>query len=176
MRDLEKERKDEFMQVPALAALPAEFISKIESWGFFCAPASSRFHGAYAGGLFDHSKAVMESLVELTENNGLKWEDERSPYVVGMLHDLCKVDDYVFTNTGIKRNPEAEAGHADKSLRFIKEAGLDLTDEEAECIRYHMGAFTDRSEWGKYSAATEANPNVLWTHHADMIASHVRGI
>lgn len=34
---------------------------------FFFAPASTKYHGAYEGGLFDHSLTVMNSLVELSE-------------------------------------------------------------------------------------------------------------
>jgi 23S rRNA maturation-related 3'-5' exoribonuclease YhaM len=62
--------------------------------GFFVAPASTKYHGNYEGGLFDHSCAVMKTLVDLTEKNGLKWENPGSPYIVGMFHDLCKIDQY----------------------------------------------------------------------------------
>lgn len=51
-----------------------------------------------------------------------------------------------------------------------------LTDEEIMCIRYHMGAFTDKSEWNDYTRAVRQYPNVLWTHQADMLASHVAGV
>ena len=51
-----------------------------------------------------------------------------------------------------------------------------LTDEEIMCIRYHMGAFTDKSEWNDYTRAVRNYPNVLWTHQADMLASHVAGV
>ena len=49
-------------------------------------------------------------------------------------------------------------------------------DEEIMCIRYHMGAFTDKSEWNDYTRAVSQYPNVLWTHQADMLASHVAGV
>ena len=47
---------------------------------------------------------------------------------------------------------------------------------ELNSIRYHMGAFTDKEEWRDYTCAVHRYPNVLWTHHADMIASHVHGV
>lgn len=53
---------------------------------------------------------------------------------------------------------------------------MTLTDEEIMCIRYHMGAFTDKSEWNDYTRAVRNYPNVLWTHQADMLASHVAGV
>lgn len=44
------------------------------------------------------------------------------------------------------------------------------------CIRYHMGAFCDKSEWNDYTRAVHKYTNVLWTHQADMLASHVEGV
>ena len=175
MKDLENERYQEFLTKAEGIEIPEDLINWMHEVGFFCAPASKKYHGAYAGGLYDHSKAVADALCELTESNSLKWQRPGSPFIVGMLHDLCKVDDYVFTRTGVETNPEKEPGHAEKSLRFIKEY-MDLTEEEEECIRYHMGAFTDKSEWRGDSDAIEKYPIVLWTHHADMIASHIKGI
>ena len=39
--------------------------------GFFTAPASTKYHGNYEGGLFDHSLKVTEMLLELTDKLGL---------------------------------------------------------------------------------------------------------
>ena len=50
---------------------------------------------------------------------------------------------------------------------------LTLTDEEALCIRWHMGAFDEKENWNAYSNAIHKYPNVLWTHQADMYATHV---
>ena len=51
-----------------------------------------------------------------------------------------------------------------------------LTQEEIACIRYHMGAFTDKVEWNYYTNAIKTYPNVLWTHTADMVASQIYDI
>lgn len=75
-----------------------EFRTWLIKNGFFKAPASIHHHGAYTGALFDHSFAVTKALLSLTERLELKWELERSPYIVGMFHDLCKIDNY--TRTG----------------------------------------------------------------------------
>lgn len=50
----------------------------------FTAPASTKYHGNYEGGLFDHSFMVMNLLVELSAANGLKWKRPASPFLVGM--------------------------------------------------------------------------------------------
>ena len=66
-------------------------------------------------------------------------------------------------------------GHGDKSVMLLSQF-YTLTDEEIMCIRYHMGAFTDKSEWNDYTRAVSQYPNVLWTHQADMLATHVAGV
>lgn len=160
--------------------------------GFFTAPASTKHHGAYEGGLFDHSYNVAKVLVELTEKNNLKWQDQGSPLVVGMFHDLCKIDNYkmIVNDPGkemfggeIKgrtfiieyNNDFLIPGHGDKSVMYLA-SHIKLTEEEVMCIRWHMGAFDEKLNWKFYSAAVAKYPNVLWTHQADMIASQVLGV
>ena len=158
--------------------VPADVLNWLTEHGFFTAPASTKYHGSYEGGLFDHSYSVAQTLWELTIANGLKWERPESPLIVGMFHDLCKTDSYIRdigeqcwtynTDTMLK-------GHGDKSVMMLASL-MKLTEEEVACIRYHMGAFTDKDEWRDYTRAVNRYPNVLWTHHADMIASHVKGV
>lgn len=161
----------------------------IRNWlinnGFFTAPASTKYHGAYEGGLFDHSFTVAHTLVGLTERNYVVWENDRSPYVVGMFHDLCKIDQYQEKKPGFDLEYEEPCyeyntetllkGHGDKSVMLLSQF-FHLTEEEILCIRYHMGAFTDKEEWSFYAKAVNKYPTVLWTHTADMIASHVLGV
>lgn len=71
--------------------------------------------------------------------------------------------------------PASTKYHGDKSVMLLSQF-YTLTDEEIMCIRYHMGAFTDKSEWNDYTRAVRQYPNVLWTHQADMLASHVAGV
>lgn len=153
--------------------------SDLKRLGFFTAPASTKHHGAYEGGLFDHSLEVANALVELTNKLGLEWERPESPFIVGMYHDLCKCDNYVKDIESGKwvYNPEIIIpGHGDKSV-IIAQQYIDLTDEEIACIRWHMGAFEkDPKQWEYYGRAVEKYPNVLWTHTADMVASRIKGI
>ena len=60
----------------------------LEEGGFFTASASTKYHGAYEGGLYDHSRAVFYRLAYLTGNNDLKWQRPESPFIIGMFHDL----------------------------------------------------------------------------------------
>ena len=168
-----QERIKEFENSPAFLSLPPEFSKWLEDSEFFTAPASTKYHGCYEGGLFDHSITVMNTLVDLTKRNNLHWEREESPFIVGLLHDLCKVDNYKGEEHSYEYNKETFlTGHGDKSVMLLAQH-IQLTEEEVMCIRYHMGAFTDKEEWQYYTRAVNQFPNVLWTHHADMIASHI---
>jgi hypothetical protein len=154
-------------------------VGALDRIGFFEAPASTRRHGSYEGGLFDHSFAVAKYLVELTEKLGLKWHTERSPYVVGMFHDFCKCDFYTKKpdETGYDFKHELVIpGHGERSVIMLQKY-LRLTDEELACIRWHMGAYeTDTRLWNCYGLAVKLYPNVLFTHTADMFVSKVIGV
>lgn len=155
-----------------------EVIEYLDGIGYFNAPASTKYHGDYVGGLFDHSHVVTSSLLDLTEKLELKWERPISPYIVGMFHDLCKCDNYIYNSTSEKfehRNDLILNGHGEKSVIMAQKL-LDLTDEEIACIRWHMGAYDDKENWNILGKAIEKYPNVLYTHTADMIATRIRGI
>lgn len=193
----EKERFDLCMSTKLGDILSEEFKTYLLANGFFSAPASTKYHGAYEGGLFDHSFAVMNFLVELSAKNDLKWQRAESPFIVGMFHDLCKIDNYrhpimeelsvgelsdgskiyhIYDESKWEYNPNTLfKGHGDKSIILLSQH-IVLTEEEALCIRYHMGAFVEKDEWGDYTNAIHRYTNVLWTHQADMLASHVVGV
>lgn len=185
----EQERYNKLVSTKIGSIISDEFKEYLLREGFFRVPASTKYHGAYEGGLFDHSLTVMAFLVELSVRNAIKWQREESPFIVGMFHDLCKIDQYchpivnetltgkpVYDSNSWEYNKESLfKGHGDKSIMLLSQH-IVLTEEEALCIRYHMGAFTEKSEWGDYTNAIHKYPTVLWTHHADMLASHVAGI
>lgn len=153
-------------------------VEELMSAGFLTAPASTRYHGSYKGGLFDHSYTMATILQALTNKLGLKWEDKHSPIRVGILHDLCKIDQYKHiegTNESFEYNNNTLlTGHGIKSVVLSQSLpDVDLTREEIACITYHMGAFTDKGEWNSYTNSVHSYPNVLWSHTADMYAAHV---
>lgn len=53
--------------------VPVDAIDRLVEMGFFTAPASTKYHGAYEGGLFDHSYNVTYALLELTKQCGIRW-------------------------------------------------------------------------------------------------------
>lgn len=147
--------------------------STLKSMGYFDAPASTKYHLNYSGGLLEHSVNVARTLIKLTEANVLQWQREESPVIIGLFHDLCKSDQYTYVNDHFEysNNPLLK-GHGDKSIVMLSEI-MRLTEEEIMCIRYHMGAFTDKEEWSLYTNAIHKYPNILWVHQADMIATHI---
>ena len=177
-----------------------KFINFLTKNGFFTAPASTKYHGNYEGGLYDHSYQVYKRLLELTINNGLQWQRPESPFIIGMFHDLCKIDQYVFvedfealsvkeyndTITGKKkRSGHYEyntntllKGHGIKSVMLLSQF-INLTEEEMLCIRFHMGAYGNEEEqkveWASLDTAIKKYPNVFWSHCSDMIASKLDG-
>lgn len=146
--------------------------------GFFTAPASTKYHGAYEGGLYDHSRQVFLRLKKLTEDNDLEWQRPESPFIIGMFHDLCKYDQYII-NDHYEGDPVTYSfnqntllkGHGAKSVLLLSPL-ITLTEEEMVCIRYHMGAY-EKEEWSEFDKAIRMFPNTLWTHMADVLASKV---
>ena len=176
--------------------LTEEFFTWLKENGFFTAPASTKYHGSYEGGLFDHSMAVTRRLMELTMDNNIVWHRKESPFIIGMFHDLCKCDQYIkkegsltdiegFTAHGdglyhYEYNPNTLLkGHGTKSIMLLSQF-IKLTEEEMLCIRYHMGAYGNeedqKTEWAGFDAAIRKFPTVFWTHAADMLASKVDDI
>lgn len=148
--------------------------SKFYKWlmdsGFKTAPASTIYHGNHEGGLYEHSCEVTRHLVKLTDALNLQWKRKESPWIVGMFHDLCKIDAYKQEMDGYSHNDNTLLkGHGDKSVMLLSQF-MTLTEEEIMCIRYHMGAY-ETDNWKQFDLAIKEYPNVLFTHTADMLAS-----
>jgi len=118
--------------------------------GFFTSPASTKFHGAYKGGLAAHSLRVYELLQEkcLTLSLDSDMSAGRKPLeidtdtciIAGLLHDITKVGAYIGTETPYKWNKQQPKGHAEISIERIKKF-IVLKPVEEIIIRFHMGNF-----------------------------------
>ncbi len=156
---------------------------------FFTAPASTRYHSAYEGGLLDHSLNVYECLKDYLERNkvkdefGLSYSDE-SIAIVSLLHDLCKVNVYRVSTRNVKDpvtgqwkpmpyyefDDKLPYGHGEKSV-YIISGYMKLTREEAFAIRYHMG-FSNEDDPRNVGAAFEQFPLALALSIADTEATY----
>lgn len=147
----------------------ADLLAWLGTTDFFEAPASTRFHGAYPGGLVEHSLNVYYALLgqfTIREYGG------ESVAVVALLHDVCKTGYYRRERDGkYSVKDQLPMGHGEKSVYLVMKF-MDLTDEEALAIRWHMGAYDDAFRGGS-RALNEAQDKcalVLALHHADMQA------
>ncbi len=155
---------------------------------FFTAPASTRFHGSYAGGLVEHSLNVYHCLKDYMERPrvqelyGLEASDETIA-IVSLLHDLCKVNCYKEGRRNVKTpdgrwesvptyeyDDQLPYGHGEKSV-YIITGFMRLTREEAFAIRYHMGFSEDESK-RNVGKAFEMYPLGFALHTADMEATY----
>lgn len=158
-----------------------------ENSDFFVAPASTKYHSAYEGGLCQHSINVYECLKAYCERErvvneyGLKFSDE-SIAIVGLLHDLCKVNIYETSFRNAKNdqgvwekvpyysfNDTLPYGHGEKSV-YIISGFMRLSREEAFAIRWHMG-FSGEENKNTIGNALEMFPLALAVNIADMEAT-----
>lgn len=155
---------------------------------FFAAPASARFHGAYAGGLCDHSVNVYRCLEDylarerVQELYGLEYDPE-SVAIVALLHDLCKVGCYKSGTRNVK-GPDGKwnavptfnfddplpYGHGEKSV-YIISGFMRLSREEAMAIRWHMG-FSGSEDSRMVGDAFQKYPLAFALSTADMEATY----
>ena len=155
---------------------------------FFYAPASTRFHGSYEGGLLEHSVNVYYCLKDYLERPRVKeiynlgYSDE-SIAIVSLLHDLCKVNCYVKGTRNVKDkagvwqqvptyeySDDMPYGHGEKSV-YIISGFMKLTREEAFAIRYHMG-FSGSDPQNNVGSAFEKYPLAFALSTADMEATY----
>lgn len=154
---------------------------------FFRAPASTRYHGAYEGGLCEHSLNVYDCLCDymkrerVTKEYGLNYNAE-SITIASLLHDLCKVNFYVQTTRNVKEDGVWKSvpyfsiddrlpyGHGEKSV-YIASGYMKLTRDEAFAIRYHMG-FSGSEEINTVGRALEMFPLAFALMVADMESAY----
>jgi 23S rRNA maturation-related 3'-5' exoribonuclease YhaM len=105
---------------------------------YFTAPASTRFHNSFPGGLCLHSLNLFHAFNDANKQL-MKPLPPDSVVICGLLHDLCKVNVYLPTGKGYK-SVKGTTGHATLSLSRIEEH-IRLTPQEDDVIRYHMGLF-----------------------------------
>lgn len=149
-----------------------ELCDFLDESGFYIAPASTRYHHAYEGGLIEHSEQVMSKLNFLNERLNLNIPFE-SVLICGLLHDICKHDSYITKEDGkIVWNNDSIPGHGKKSVNII-EKYIKLTNEEKEAIMYHMGAYEKNEyNWNDLSKSYKKSKLVYFLHVADMMSTY----
>ena len=109
----------------------------------FVAPASTKYHSVYVGGLVDHMLGVYEFIYKTNTMLGNIYS-KRSITLASLMHDYCKVGVY---KTEIRRrkvdgqwtdveeyvfHDDYPFGHGEKSVDIINEIGIVLTRDEKD--------------------------------------------
>ena len=168
----------------------AELLDYLENKSdFFTAPASARFHGAYAGGLCQHSVNVFRCLEaylareRVKEVYGVDYPME-SAAIAALFHDVCKVGLYKPGFRNVKDDATGKwervpsysyddrlpYGHGEKSV-YIISGFMRLTRDEAMAIRWHMG-FSGPEDDRMVGQALQQYPLAFALATADMEASY----
>lgn len=172
-------------------------ISKLDSLGFFSAPASATHHMNVPGGLVQHSLNVYEiskrikPLVSEMNPACELYFDDNSIIIASLLHDVCKAEIY---KPAIKKRKSPQGywqdyngydidqstfpmGHGEKSVIQLLKWGLDMKEEEMLAIRWHMMAwdlpFQSYEAKECLSKALEKSPLVKLIQSADGIATNI---
>lgn len=162
-----------------------ELIKYLENSDFFTAPASTKFHGDYEGGLLEHSLKVYDILSEKLKNPGIDINvSEETVKIVALLHDICKTNFYKIDYRNAKNalgvwekvpyytiEDTIPYGHGEKSVMMITEY-IKLTGEEKYAIRWHMGFSEPKEAYTSLGLAMKKYPLVLLVHEADLEATY----
>ena len=163
-----------------------ELLDWLISTDFFDAPASTRFHGDYEGGLVEHSINVWEEMVRLLKAYPEIKATGETVAIVTLLHDVCKIGCYKTELRNKKENGVWKSvpfytfkedfcygGHGSKSV-FLIQRFMPLSETEAVAINCHMG-FSDRAP-GDFSLGNAylQYPLAWLLHVADESASYLR--
>lgn len=163
-----------------------DLMAWLESTDFFTAPASTRFHGNFEGGLARHSLNVYSQLENLVNWYGYSEEYSKETLaIVALFHDVCKVGCYKTEMRWRKDDRNqweqyttyrfqedfAFGGHGSKSV-FLVQNFIKLTPDEAVAINCHMGQW-DATTYSNPTVAYEKCPLAWLLHVADEAADFI---
>lgn len=171
----------------------SDLLTFLEETDFFIAPASTKYHGAYIGGLLDHSLEVhcqMMKLANLYNYETGKEDNQESLAIVSLFHDVCKINNYVLDTKKVKNEVTGEwstqsywkfdeahnkfGAHGAQSLYYLQNF-IKLKEEEAQAIYHHMGCW-DMSKYDNISVVYENNKLAWLLHVADEAATFIADI
>jgi len=167
-----------------------DLLDWLEKSDFFYAPASTKFHGNYAGGLLIHSLNVYDCLKMLIKANGIEDISDETVAIVSLFHDICKANFYKVGTRNVKDEESGQwykkevyeiddsvfpIGHGEKSCIILQWFLKKLTVDELLAIRHHMGGFDNAVKGGDFSMsrAYEMSKLAVLLHLADMNATYL---
>lgn len=155
-----------------------KYLNWLATTDFFLAPASSKYHDSFAGGLCFHSLRVVQRIIDLMHTNVFGDNSKFGDAIFcALTHDLCKINLYESYNKNVKNeetgvwekvlayrytgNPLVNLGHGVSSM-FILNKFFKLNIEEAHAIRWHMGAYRVSDE--EFNELQTSNETFMLVH------------
>ena len=179
-----------------------ELLQALDSSDFYVAPASTRFHNSYKGGLAEHSLNVRYCLQHICSANETAFPPNIFPRydadtitIASLLHDAAKIGFYkpILRNQKVYRSDGTKwdaGGHYewDQVVSYEVENStplehgeqskdfamryIQLTDAEKYAIRWHMGFTEPNDNYGYIRDTFELYRLALALHAADMEATY----
>lgn len=159
-------------------------IKYLEGTDFFTAPASTKYHNSFEGGLVDHSINVYNQLLNKVNyefEDGQKYQ--KSLIIVSLLHDVCKACFYTVGTKNVKVdgkwkqeayyqvNDHLPLGHGEKSAMIVSKF-INLNTEEMMAIRWHMGFSEPKENYYTIGNVFNKYKLAVALHVADLEATY----
>lgn len=194
-----KERFLEIVNSIEREGMDKEFLERqLTASDFFTAPASTKFHGSYEGGLCEHCLNVYDNLINLLSTFEIEC-DENSVKILGLFHDFSKLNFYkksyqnkkIYSDEGTKHDNMGNYDWVSVPCYTVREPGdrfifgnhectaaymistfIPLTTEEYCAIIHHHGGMGWDSSKENLDDVYRQYPLCLYLHIADLIDAY----
>jgi hypothetical protein len=168
-------------------------IEYLNTSDFFTAPASTKYHSSFEGGLAEHSLAVYRILEDKNDSFGHRLSSD-TVIISALLHDFCKINFYKKEMKNVKKGTKIDYkgntvanwveeevwvvdeqfpyGHGSKSVYLINKL-IELTDQEALLINFHMAFTEPKDSWIHLNNALDKYPEIILLHTADLESTYL---
>jgi 3'-5' exoribonuclease len=141
---------------------------------FFRAAAAKNMHHACVGGLLEHSLDVARQVVVVSKR--YPEVDRDLAATVALLHDVGKVDSYVFKGSFDLTDEGRLLGHIHLGASLVDRAIERIDGFPGELrLRVLHAILSHHGEMEKGSPVTPRTPEAILLHHADSLDAAVRG-
>ena len=201
--DIIEENKKEFLElvdgIERENILKEQLILLFNNSDFFIAPASTKYHGSYPGGLCEHSLDVYKELKMLSEKFQQYFYTEDTLRIVSLFHDISKINLYkkdihnkkIYHDSGSKSDNLGRFdwvseeiysvdnenkfvyGNHEQTSEFIVRQYVPLTLEESVALLHHHGGMGWDSTQINITTIYNNYPLALLLHTADLLASYI---
>lgn len=185
-----------------ITRLSDEDVARVLSWfdntDFFIAPASTKYHNAYEGGLCEHSLNVYDNLCKLYDvfKFDLDQDDQDSIIIVSLFHDISKANFYVkeikhkkvFDEKGnskwedyigysyLDSNSRFLVGNHEENSAYLASTLVPLRQSEYAAILNHHGGLDWSSTKQGPADVYCRYPIAMYLHMADMADAYDKNV